>query len=82
MDTIAKASQGFVYFVSLTGITRARTSVQSRVQGLLKKLKEVTLFPFRSQTVCRLRCVRLRAHRFVPSCVRLVLVFSRPRSLC
>ncbi|KAG0594820.1 hypothetical protein M758_UG112800 [Ceratodon purpureus] len=42
MDTIAKASQGFVYFVSLTGVTGARTSVQSRVQGLLKKLKEVT----------------------------------------
>ena len=30
--------------VSLTGVTGARASVQSRVQGLLKEMKEVTLF--------------------------------------
>lgn len=42
MDIIAKASQGFVYLVSLTGVTGARASVQGRVQGLLKELKEVT----------------------------------------
>jgi len=33
--------------VSLTGVTGARASVQGRVQGLLKELKEVTFaFPF------------------------------------
>lgn len=42
MKIIAKASQGFVYLVSLTGVTGARTSVQSRVETLLKELKEVT----------------------------------------
>lgn len=42
MRTIAKASQGFVYLVSLTGVTGARASVQSRVEGLLKELKRVS----------------------------------------
>jgi tryptophan synthase alpha chain len=42
MHTIAEASQGFVYLVSLTGVTGARASVESRVEGLLKEMKEVT----------------------------------------
>ena len=42
MRTIAKASQGFVYLVSLTGVTGARASVQGRVEGLLKELKQVS----------------------------------------
>ncbi|KAH9543536.1 hypothetical protein CY35_13G070700 [Sphagnum magellanicum] len=38
---IARASEGFVYLVSLTGVTGARESVHSRVQSLLKDLKQV-----------------------------------------
>ncbi|KAH8943789.1 hypothetical protein BDL97_13G072800 [Sphagnum fallax] len=39
---IAQASEGFVYLVSLTGVTGACESVHSRVQSLLKDLKQVT----------------------------------------
>jgi tryptophan synthase alpha subunit len=39
---IAQASEGFVYLVSLTGVTGARESVQSRVESLLTDLKQVT----------------------------------------
>ncbi|CAM6029366.1 unnamed protein product [Sphagnum balticum] len=39
---IARASEGFVYLVSLTGVTGARESVHSQVQSLLKDLKQVT----------------------------------------
>ncbi|KAH8943784.1 hypothetical protein BDL97_13G072800 [Sphagnum fallax] len=38
---IAQASEGFVYLVSLTGVTGACESVHSRVQSLLKDLKQV-----------------------------------------
>ena len=39
---IASHSQGFIYLVSVTGVTGMRTQVESRVQDLIKKLKEVT----------------------------------------
>jgi tryptophan synthase alpha chain len=39
---ICKVSQGFVYYVSLTGVTGARAGVQSSVQGSLQKIKQVT----------------------------------------
>ena len=39
---VCKVSQGFVYYVSLTGVTGARTAVQSSVEEALKKIKAVT----------------------------------------
>jgi tryptophan synthase alpha chain len=39
---VTKLSQGFVYYVSLTGVTGARAGVQSSVQDSLQKIKEVT----------------------------------------
>ncbi len=42
MKLVCKVSQGFVYYVSLTGVTGARTGVQSSVQDSLKKIKRVT----------------------------------------
>ena len=45
MALIASASEGFVYLVSLTGVTGVQTSIQSRVQGLIAQLKGVTAKP-------------------------------------
>jgi len=42
MAEIAKASQGFVYLVSVTGVTGVRTSVQTRVEQLVEDLHQVT----------------------------------------
>ncbi len=42
IEAIAKASQGFIYLVSVTGVTGARTTVASRVGDLLPKLRSVT----------------------------------------
>jgi tryptophan synthase alpha chain len=39
---IASHSQGFIYLVSVTGVTGMRTEIESRVQDLIKQLKEVT----------------------------------------
>jgi tryptophan synthase alpha chain len=39
---VAKVSQGFVYYVSLTGVTGARAGVESSVQDSIRKIKEVT----------------------------------------
>jgi tryptophan synthase alpha chain len=39
---VCKLSQGFVYYISLTGVTGARAGVQSSVQDSLKKIKQVT----------------------------------------
>jgi tryptophan synthase alpha chain len=39
---IAAQSQGFIYLVSVTGVTGMRTEIQSRVQELLKELKAIT----------------------------------------
>jgi tryptophan synthase alpha chain len=39
---VCKVSQGFVYYVSLTGVTGARAGVQSSVAGSLQKIKRVT----------------------------------------
>ncbi len=39
---VSKLSQGFVYYVSLTGVTGARAGVQSSVQDSLRKIKQVT----------------------------------------
>ncbi|QHU98952.1 tryptophan synthase subunit alpha [Synechocystis sp. CACIAM 05] len=39
---IAKKSQGFVYLVSVTGVTGVRTEVGSRVETLLAEMRQVT----------------------------------------
>ena len=45
IEAITKASQGFIYLVSVTGVTGARTSVASRVEELLPRLRAVTEKP-------------------------------------
>lgn len=42
IEAIAKKSQGFIYLVSVTGVTGMRTQVESRVQDLLEKLHATT----------------------------------------
>ena len=39
---VCKVSQGFVYYVSLTGVTGARSGIQESVRGSLQKIKLVT----------------------------------------
>jgi tryptophan synthase alpha chain len=39
---VSRLSQGFVYYVSLTGVTGARTGVQSSVRDSLARIKQVT----------------------------------------
>ena len=45
IEAIAEQSQGFVYLVSVTGVTGTRTQVQGRVKDLLTILKEATEQP-------------------------------------
>jgi tryptophan synthase alpha chain len=42
IHAIAHQSQGFIYLVSVTGVTGIRTQVQSRVQDLLTQMRQVT----------------------------------------
>jgi tryptophan synthase alpha chain len=42
MAAIAAASEGFVYLVSVAGVTGARSGVEGRVQGLVAGLKAAT----------------------------------------
>lgn len=42
MAAIAAASEGFVYLVSVTGVTGVKTQVEARVEGLVKQLHELT----------------------------------------
>lgn len=42
IEAIAKKSEGFIYLVSVTGVTGVRTKVESRVQDLLMELGKVT----------------------------------------
>jgi tryptophan synthase alpha chain len=42
LEAIAAQSQGFIYLVSVTGVTGMRIKVESRVQELLTELKGVT----------------------------------------
>ncbi len=39
---VSKASQGFVYYVSLTGVTGAKLAVQNSIEGSLLRIKSVT----------------------------------------
>lgn len=42
MAAIARASQGFIYLVSTTGVTGMRQELASRVQGMLHQLRQMT----------------------------------------
>ena len=42
MRKIAETSQGFVYLVSVTGVTGVRVKTEARVEGLIQSLKEVS----------------------------------------
>ncbi|MEL6353335.1 MAG: tryptophan synthase subunit alpha [Cyanobacteria bacterium J06627_28] len=45
METIAQASQGFVYLVSVTGVTGMRSQVSSRIEPLLSAVRSHTTKP-------------------------------------
>ena len=45
IKVVSKVSQGFVYYVSLTGVTGARTDVQHSIKDSLENLKKVTEKP-------------------------------------
>ncbi|KAF3336971.1 tryptophan synthase alpha chain-like protein [Carex littledalei] len=45
MKAIADASEGFLYLVSLVGVTGARATVNLRVQSLLQEIKQATTKP-------------------------------------
>ncbi|GLI67981.1 hypothetical protein VaNZ11_012187, partial [Volvox africanus] len=47
MSAIAQASQGFVYLVSLTGVTGMKDTIESRVEGLVR-----TMQTFTDKSVC------------------------------
>ncbi|HEY9672967.1 MAG TPA: tryptophan synthase subunit alpha [Waterburya sp.] len=42
IEAIAKQSQGFIYLVSVTGVTGVRNQLESRVQDLLQQMRAVT----------------------------------------
>jgi tryptophan synthase alpha chain len=42
IEAIARQSQGFIYLVSVTGVTGMRTQVQTRAQDLLAQMRAVT----------------------------------------
>lgn len=42
IDAIAQQSQGFIYLVSVTGVTGIRSQLESRVQDLLQQMRGVT----------------------------------------
>lgn len=45
MVRIAERSSGFTYLVSVTGVTGERVAMESRVEGLVKRLKQVSPVP-------------------------------------
>ena len=42
IEAIAQQSQGFIYLVSVTGVTGMRTQLESRVQDILEQMRAVT----------------------------------------
>ena len=42
IEAIAHQSQGFIYLVSVTGVTGMRTQIESRVQDILQQMRTVT----------------------------------------
>lgn len=45
IETIARQSQGFIYLVTVTGVTGIRSGLEARVQDLLGQLRSVTSKP-------------------------------------
>ncbi len=45
MDRIAASSRGFTYLVSVTGVTGERAQMESRVEGLVQRLKQSSPVP-------------------------------------
>ncbi|MFQ5480549.1 MAG: tryptophan synthase subunit alpha [Thermodesulfobacteriota bacterium] len=45
MRLVAKKGSGFIYFVSLTGVTGARVKMKSKVAGHIKELRRFTKLP-------------------------------------
>ncbi len=45
IEKIANRSKGFTYLVSVTGVTGERSVMDDRVQGLVRKLKEMSSIP-------------------------------------
>ncbi|MDM9381243.1 tryptophan synthase subunit alpha [Chlorogloeopsis sp. ULAP01] len=45
IEAIARASQGFIYLVSVTGVTGMRSQVETRVSDLLNKIRNYTTKP-------------------------------------
>ncbi|MFQ4144242.1 tryptophan synthase subunit alpha [Chlorogloeopsis sp. ULAP02] len=45
IEAIARASQGFIYLVSVTGVTGMRSQVETRVSNLLKEIRNHTNKP-------------------------------------
>jgi tryptophan synthase alpha chain len=45
IEAIARASQGFIYLVSVTGVTGMRSQVETRVSDLLQKIRNYTEKP-------------------------------------
>ncbi|HEY9652597.1 MAG TPA: tryptophan synthase subunit alpha, partial [Coleofasciculaceae cyanobacterium] len=45
IDAIAQQSQGFIYLVSVTGVTGMRSQIESRVQDILQQMRGVTNKP-------------------------------------
>jgi len=42
LKAIAQSSQGFIYLVSVTGVTGMRSGVETLVEELLQQLRQVT----------------------------------------
>ncbi|BDA67450.1 tryptophan synthase, alpha subunit [Rivularia sp. IAM M-261] len=42
IEAIARASQGFIYLVSVTGVTGVRTQIETRVSDLINQIRAVT----------------------------------------
>lgn len=42
IEAITRQSQGFIYLVSVTGVTGMRSGLETRVQGLLQQMRQVT----------------------------------------
>ncbi|MEH2235141.1 tryptophan synthase subunit alpha [Nostoc sp.] len=45
IEAIARSSQGFIYLVSVTGVTGVRSQLENRVSDLLKQIRSVTEKP-------------------------------------
>ena len=45
MTRIGRSSRGFTYLVSVTGVTGERAQMETRVEGLVQKLKQSSAVP-------------------------------------